>query len=348
MYIINGKFLARPINGQGRVAIEIIKELDRIVDPNMLELVAPVSPYSIEGLKNIKIIRIGEANGNGHIWEQTTFYRYLLRKNGICINFLNTHPLFRPDIAYIHDVLMFALPNLYSSFYGKLQNKYNVLMQKISAHKAKKIITVSDYSKNEIMKYLHISENRIEVIYNAWQHMNNVNADNSIFVRYPEIVKGNYYLAASGITPQKNFKWIIENAKNNPKSTYLIIGQKVASTQDDMTGSDNVIFTGRLSDEEMKALMSQCKAFIHPAIYEGFGMTPLEAAGCGCKKLIVADASCLPEIYEDYAYYIDPYDYSINLDNLIKEEKRDISSLLEKYSWEKGALQLKQVLDKLG
>jgi glycosyltransferase involved in cell wall biosynthesis len=61
--------------------------------------------------------------------------------------------------------------------------------------------------------------------------------------------------------------------------------------------TSNIHFTGYLTDGEIKALMQNCRAFIHPAIYEGFGIPPLEAMSCGA-DLIISTATCLPEIYE--------------------------------------------------
>lgn len=343
MYTINGKFLSRHMNGQIRVAIETIKELDKIIKPGQLEIVAPKSEHSIDGLKNISIIRVGK--GNPHIWEQTTFFWYLIKNRRVGINFLNTHPFLKPDISYIHDVLFSAYPNLYNTIYGRFQKVYTNMMIKTAVRRAKKIITVSYFSKEQILKYFSADRNKIHVIYNGWQHMNRIAEDENVFQKYPKIQKRKYLMAASGITPQKNFKWIVENAKLNKDEKYLIVGSKEKSTQDDIKNIDNLIFTDRVSDVELKTLMKNCKAFIHPAIYEGFGMTPLEAAGCGCKRLIVANASCLPEIYGDKVDYIDPLNPNIKMKDILVAHKEDnINKLLQKYSWEETAQKLYKLI----
>ena len=220
-------------------------------------------------------------------------------------------------------------------------------MEKSATKRAKAIIAVSEFTKSEIIKYYHVNPNRIHVIYNGWQHMNDVIQDESIFTNYPQIEKNKYFMAASGVTPQKNFKWITENAKLYPNQRFVIVGAHEKSTQDEMQSQKNVLYVGRVSDGQMKSLMQYCRAFIHPAIYEGFGMTPLEAVGSGCHKVIVAKASCLPEIYGDYAYYIDPKNPKVNLDQLISEKEIIADPILAKYSWAKAAQQLKQVIDSL-
>ena len=345
MKTINGKFLTRSVNGQVRVALETIKELDKIVNPNEYEIVAPESKFDIPSLRNIQVIRLGK--GNAHVWEQTTLSNYIGKTRNLGLNIFNTHPFLHPDISYIHDTLFNAYPNLYTSGYGRAQKQYNLIMEKSATKRAKAIIAVSEFTKSEIIKYYHVNPNRIHVIYNGWQHMNDVIQDESIFTNYPQIEKNKYFMAASGVTPQKNFKWITENAKLYPNQRFVIVGAHEKSTQDEMQSQKNVLYVGRVSDGQMKSLMQYCRAFIHPAIYEGFGMTPLEAVGSGCHKVIVAKASCLPEIYGDYAYYIDPKNPKVNLDQLISEKEIIADPILAKYSWAKAAQQLKQVIDSL-
>ena len=344
MYTINGKILSRNVNGQIRVAIETIKELDKIVPEGEFEIVAPFSKFSIEGLKNIRIIRFGM--GNAHIWEQTYYVRYLIANKRVGINFLNSHPIVKPDICYIHDILFNAYPKLYCSFYGRLQKRWNLLMQKAAAQKAKRIITVSQFSKFEIEKYYpKIESNKISVIYNGWQHFDLIDFDDSVYNKVQSIRYRKFVMAASGLTPQKNFNWIIENAKCNPDYLYVIVGNRENSTQLDIENTNNIVFTGRLSDSEMKTLMRDCEAFIHPAIYEGFGLTPLEAIASGCRKIIVSNAACLPEIYGDCAIYIDPQNPEVALEGLLKSHHENPEILLKKYSWENAAKELLNILN---
>jgi glycosyltransferase involved in cell wall biosynthesis len=85
--------------------------------------------------------------------------------------------------------------------------------------------------------------------------------------------------------------------------------------------------------------MEQCKAFILPSYYEGFGLTPLEALSCGA-KIIVAAAASLPEIYGKTAHYIDPFDTDIDLETLLKEPVENPDIILKKYSYDTSAKEI--------
>ena len=88
--------------------------------------------------------------------------------------------------------------------------------------------------------------------------------------------------------------------------------------------------------------MANCKAFLFPTLYEGFGIPPLEAIACGAPRIIVSDTPGVHEIYGDNAEYIDQTDYK---NAKITESKICVSAeILEKYSWKKSA---EKLLEKL-
>ena len=137
----------------------------------------------------------------------------------------------------------------------------------------------------------------------------------------------------------------MEVAKRNPGCQFVITGKAEGFTKLGVKDlkTDNLHFTGYLTDGEVKSLMSECRAFIHPAIYEGFGIPPLEALSCGA-RLILSTATCLPEIYEDSAYYIDPYNYDVNLEDMLAKPIGDRQRILEKFSWDADARKLLDIL----
>jgi len=85
--------------------------------------------------------------------------------------------------------------------------------------------------------------------------------------------------------------------------------------------------------------MSQCKAFILPSYYEGFGLTPLEALSSGA-QIIIAKAASLPEIYGNTAHYIDPFNTNVDLDALLCEPVEKPDAVLAKYSYDASALKV--------
>ena len=137
----------------------------------------------------------------------------------------------------------------------------------------------------------------------------------------------------------KNFKWIREVARRNPDKTFVVAGGKdLRAFGDDTEAKDthNVFYPGYVSDAENAALMKHCRLFLHPAVFEGFGIPPLEALALGA-PIALAKASCLPELYGDTARYFDPYDYEVDLDALAARPVAPPDKVLAKYSWDKTA-----------
>ncbi len=159
----------------------------------------------------------------------------------------------------------------------------------------------------------------------------------------------------SSLGKNKNFRWILEVARRNPDKTFAIAGnndlKKYGDTfaQNESSGTNtqltNVHYLGYVSDDEAKLLMKNCRAFIFPSIYEGFGIPPMEALAMGA-KVICSNASCLPEIFKNSVYYIDPYDYEVNLEKLLSGTVETPEKVLNLYSWSKTADKLLTVIQK--
>jgi glycosyltransferase involved in cell wall biosynthesis len=107
----------------------------------------------------------------------------------------------------------------------------------------------------------------------------------------------------------------------------------------------NIIMTGYLTDEEVKALLKKARAFVLPTYFEGFGLPPLEALSCGC-PIIVSNRTSLPEIYGKCAHYIDPDEPNVNLSELLEEEVESPEKILEKYTLENTARRMLSVIEK--
>ncbi len=345
MYIIDGIFLVKRITGIQRYALEITKELDKTSKNGEIKLVVPEYCRNIPDLKKIEIVRYGKRKPR--VWEQTDLVKYLKNKDADGIFFENTIPLlYKKGIVVVHDISLKANPRL---FCNSLNNICSLVWRRFLYRQifksSMKIVTVSEFSKSEIIKYYNVEPNRISVINNAWQHMMSVPVDTSILEKN-NLDHGNYYFSLATLAPNKNIRWITSAAQNHPDKIFGIAGggniKKVIN--EEYQNLNNVICFGYVSDGEAKALMAGCKAFIFPTFYEGFGIPPLEALACGAPELILSDTPCMHEIYGNYAHYIDPNNYS---DTCIDfSPLKETENILNKYSWEKSARLFKQLIDK--
>ena len=149
-------------------------------------------------------------------------------------------------------------------------------------------------------------------------------------------MEGSYFYSVGSLAPHKNYKWIIENARFNPDYQYVITGGKRDVWKSEEFNLPNIIYTGYLSDEEMKAVMMKSKAFIFPTLYEGFGIPPLEALSAGV-RCVVSDIPCLKEVYGDTVQYLDPREPKVDLNNTLNATVRNAAEVLEKYSWKNAS-----------
>lgn len=334
--IVNGRFLLHHVTGVERYARLILLELDRIIYPGEIELAVPPEARDIPVYKNITITRVGKLKNR--MWEHISFPAYVRRCRGISLNLCNVAPLSNPGIVCIHDVKIKAHPEY---FRKRFLLWYNILFLN-ETKRAKKIITVSEYSKNEIIKYYGVNKDKIVVIPNAWQHYEHIGYDDNILKKY-RLVKDEYFFAMGSMEPNKNFKWIAETAKKMPEQKFVIAGsinEQVFAGGLGIEIPKNMELLGYVSDEEAKTLMRDCKAFLFPSIYEGFGIPPLEAMSAGCKKIVVSDTDVMHEIFGDSVAYID----TKTSENLMLCKRIENREALRKYSWVESSERLYKLI----
>lgn len=332
--------------GIQRYAYEIIKSIDRKMLGIECEFLIPEDVCCNITFSHIRIVRYGK-HKKGFVWRQTDYPKYLKNNNAIGVDLTLGLSIFAGGIVCLHDCIFEDFPKDFVSIKDKLKRLSYLVRAYICVNNSKKILTVSETSRKELLKHYNVEGDKISVIYNAWQHMNRIEADDSIISKL-NLKKGEYYFSLGSGLPHKNFEWIVHMAKNNKLSIFVVSGTNRLSKYSDILENinlTNIIFTGFLSDGEIKSLMSNCKAFLHPAFMEGFGIPPLEALSCGA-KIAISSSSCLPEIYGDSAVYFDPFNYDVNLEEILTRET-SAEETLQKYSWEKSADKLFKILETL-
>mgnify|MGYP004464990933 FL=1 len=336
--IINGQFTARRVTGQERFAFEILTELDKICQEGQYVLVVPKNAFNIPLLKNIPVLKYGKAKGS--LWEQTFFAWYMItHPRCISLNLLTIMPVLRPGIICIHDMSYRIHPEYCKTIYMKVSRYWHLFQEELARRFSPLVFTVSEYSKVQMMKYLKLPSDKIVVLGNGWEHFKTVVADESLESRKSEIFEKPYFFSLGSLAPNKNIHWILEVAKRHPQYNFFIGGNanlRAYGTDYKEEDFKNVKFLGYISDGEVKYLMAHCKAFIFPSFFEGFGIPPLEAMSVGA-KCIIARTSCLPEIFSDAAYWIDPYDTDVDLDELLSKKVASSKPILEKYTFERFA-----------
>ena len=325
---INGKFLCQKITGVQRYAIEITKELDKLIEPNSFYIICPSKEYMITDLssllKNIKIIYTkGKPN---YFWEQWTLPRYCKKnKPDDLINFCNIAPILFPGSCTLHDLAFIESPkglNWKMRFAYKFITKFNIKRYKY-------IFTVSNTMAEHISKYYKL--NKPIVTYNGYEHMLNIKA-----IKPNLILPESFYLAVGSMNPNKNFEAIIKLAINNSNVNFVVAGGKFKSFNNiNVENVKNLNFIGYVSDENLVWLYKNCKAFLFPSKYEGFGIPPLEAYTVGCKYILCNNIQVLREICSNFAQFVE-FDNNIDLNKLVSKPKENASLPID-FSWKKSA-----------
>jgi glycosyltransferase involved in cell wall biosynthesis len=293
MVIVNARFLTQKVTGVQRFAIEISRVL-RKLDSEIL-FVTPDNIIDHDLAKELGAIIIGKNKGS--VWEQVDLRYYLFKKsNPLLVNFCNTGIVsYRNQIVTIHDMSYKVNPKW---FPRKFYLWYNFLIPNI-AKWSKKVLTVSNSSKNDIIKYLNINADKVNVIYNA----SNLNTNNN----FEKVESSKYLLSVSSLDPRKNLNNLLKAYQHiNEKINLIIVGLKKDNFEfDEKLLSGGVIIKSYVSDNELVALMKNAEAFVYLSLYEGFGLPPLEAMSMGC-PVIVSDIPAHREVCGDAALYADP------------------------------------------
>ena len=267
-----------------------------------------------------------------------------------------------PQVLAIHDLAFLHYPQGISRFY---QQYYSYFTPKFIAAAAQ-IVTVSEFSKEDIIRHYPEAKNKISVIYNAADQKFAPVDENEKQKCKERITEGKeFFLYAGSIHPRKNlvnllkgFSWFKKRHQSNMK---LILAGRMAWKNDSFTAQlatykyrDDVILTGFIPDDQLRLLMASAYALVYPSHWEGFGIPVLEAMQSGT-PVIASNNSAIPEIADGGALLTEPGDadgWGRGMGLIYKDETyrntliRNGQQRAAFFSWKNSAANLHEVMVK--
>jgi len=305
--------------------------------------------------------------------EQIVMPYYIWREHLDLMHFPHFNvPVFCPVkfIVTIHDLILIKFPTSRATTLGPLTYKIKNLFYKIvislAIKRSQKILAVSGYTKDDLVKQFKINPDKVIVTYEGVADLSVVSSvseksliDESAqpkgFLPSLEMTKNirPYLLYVGNAYPHKNLEGLIkvfsEINKNITGLKLVLVGKEdyfySRLKQYAKNFSNNIIFPGYVPDSELKTLYSGAALYVFPSFYEGFGLPPLEAMAHGL-AVVSSNKTCLPEILGEAALYFNPDDEmdmknkieEALADEKLREDLRDRGyEQAKKYSWQECA-----------
>lgn len=357
--------------GSGQYGFEILKNLEEIDEKNEYTILLPTFPLGDlpkprEGWR-YKVLKPAK------LWTRIALPMALyLSKEKVDVSFSPTHyiPRFSPiprvctifDLSYLHFPEMFKAKDIY-----QLKN-----WTKYSIENADHIITISNFTKKDIIDNYHIDPDKITVTYLGYDQENfyplkDKKKVNEILNKYN--IKQPYIIYIGTMQPRKNLVRLIEAFSSvvgeDDRLNLVIVGKTTGPGREGWMFQDilkapkkfdienRVIFTSFAPTKDLPALLSASEAFILPSLWEGFGIPALEAMACGT-PVLVSNVSSLPEVVGHAAALFDPYSVKSISEAIAKaanngsiRKKRVQLGLKQakKFSWVKCAEETLKILE---
>lgn len=350
--------------GVGQVAFNVISWLEKIDNNNsyVIFLKKPPSsdlPTERPGWKYLVF-------GPEKFWTQIALpLKLWWQKEKPAVFFSPSHyaPRFScvPTVIYLMDMWHHRHPEQFTK-----KDLYQLTKwEKYSVESSRHILTISEFSRKEILDIYKIPEDKVTVAYPGFTNFKSIFKTKILNVKNKYKIEGEYFLYIGTLQPKKNiegliraFQYLILNTK------YLIqlviagkkgwMYEKIFELVKELKLEEKMIFTGFIEEEEKPYLIAGAKAFVFPSFYEGFGIPVLEAMSLGVPVVTSREGS-LPEVGGNAAIYCDSYNIETIaaamqkvLDLSTKEKNEIIEEGLkrcERFNWEKCAKQVLEVLE---
>lgn len=344
--------------GIGTYTHELIRSLNIIDDKNNYLIFMPKCD-SLSNLNSNFSIEPVESNDCNSFWDDvkvpnilknSDMELYHVPQNGVGIS----KNINCKKVITLHDIIPLRMPETVSERYLKI---FNDELPDI-LNNCEGIITVSEFSKNDIAKEFNFPKENIYVTPLAaeeiYKPLSKCQCKKIITDKYG--IKEDFILYVGGFSPRKNILGLIESYSKLPYTTrekfkLIIIGRKGPSyakykeRSESLGVSSQVIFTDFVPLEDMPIFYNATEVLVYPSFYEGFGLPPLEAMACGT-PVIASNVTSIPEVCYESALLIDPNDidalsYNIQkvLDNSLLKLTLVNKSLnrSSEFSWAKTA-----------
>ncbi|MDB5137172.1 MAG: glycosyltransferase family 1 protein [Mucilaginibacter sp.] len=291
----------------------------------------------------------------GHLWEQFMLPGKL-GKN-LLWSPSNSGPIsYKRQVLTVHDVVSMDHPEWFNKNYVRW---YNYMLPSL-CQKVDHIITISEFSRQRILKLFKVPDSKVTLIYNGSDKI----VSSSAHVMEPFKVPFNRYVLSLGsLEPRKNIPMLLNAWRNIihqvPEDIGLIVvggkgNSKIFKDAGINELPDRVYFTGHVKDDYIAQLYTNALFFVYLSVYEGFGLPPLEAMSVGT-PVMTGNKTSLPEVVGDAGLLVDPYSLSEcekGLLKLINDEKTRYTlaskSIVQsaKFNWERASLQTWQILNR--
>jgi glycosyltransferase involved in cell wall biosynthesis len=219
-----------------------------------------------------------------------------------------------PYVVAIHDIIHEYMPELYPKALCRMMR----LAYPLSARRASRVLTISENSKRDIVRYYGIPEERVIVTPCAADERFRPVADAAALgeVQRRHGIPAAYILFVGRLEPRKNLLRLVEAyarlRRGGQVAHALVIAgmeyyrhEQLYRRVAELDVAGDVFFTGGVPDDDLPALYSGAALFVYPTLAEGFGLPPLEAMACGT-PVVTSNCSALPEVCGDAALLVDP------------------------------------------
>ena len=296
--------------GAGNYIIQLVKALATLQSEH--EFVVFAQPRGPELIKlpyenPVEWVIVGERDpGSRLIWEQL-FFPKLVRESGVdllhSLHYTRPMRLLCKSVVTFHDMTFFLYPELHTW----ARRQYFPQMMKASARSADQLITVSNSTRNDLIKILNVNPNRVTSaqlgVTPGYMPIDDDAAMQRIIEKYdlPE----RFILYVGLVEPRKNLPILIEAFKRLSEEDLnykLVLVGRLGWMHKDVIGQvrelnldDEVLFLGYVPQQDLPLIYNLASLFVYPTLYEGFGLPVLEAMACGV-PVITSNVSSLPEI----------------------------------------------------